>query len=122
MINEPPPVAFDPLAAIPHRAPDVETIPGEGGHVHLRRPIPATGLIGRLLPAAWTRRWRSAVLDPVGAQFWQHIDAARTLRVIGEIIARDCGRDEADVRRAVLLYTRTLVQRHLIHLEIPGPK
>lgn len=114
--------ARDPFEAVPHVAPGVEARADPEGHIHLsRRIIPRL----RVLHAVERRfGWRRTVqvnLDANGSLFWNQIDGTQSLEAIAKCIQKETGQSEEACRKATALFTRDLMARGLIQLEVPLP-
>jgi hypothetical protein len=91
------------------------------GCLHLRREEP----VGRWL--ARVARWlhydlsRTLALDEHGTRFYDAIDGQASLRDIAGTLVATSGRPQAEVEQGVVLFTRTLMTRHLLELRVPRP-
>jgi hypothetical protein len=109
----------DPLAARPVVPPTVEMRRDREGRVHLRRPVSlGPGWLGRML-----MRWglvpaRRTLLDERGSGFWELIDGERTLREIATLLRDTLHLDSAAAEEAVVLFTKMLMRRGLIALDV----
>jgi hypothetical protein len=111
----------DPLAAVPHVAPGVEAKQDRAGRFQVRRELPdRPGWREWLARHFGLRRAVRIDLDERGSRFWNLIDGRRSLAEMVECIKRDLGADDAESRKAVVLFTKALMLRHLIALEMPG--
>ena len=113
----------NPLDAIPVIAHGVETRTDSNGCLQLRKPAPeGSGLVSRLAVRMGFRRALRANLDTQGTLYWTLVDGTRTLAEIEQAIRSQTGQDEKETRRAVVMFTKTLMMRHLICLKLPdGP-
>ncbi|MDK2970628.1 MAG: hypothetical protein PWP23_383 [Candidatus Sumerlaeota bacterium] len=109
----------DPLQAVPRVAPNVHARTARGGALHLRMDLPPKGRIGAfvLRHFGWQRH-HLMNLDARGAAFWRLINGRRTLETIAGILAKKWKHGEEECRIAVMEYTRTLMTRGLIVLEV----
>lgn len=113
----------DPLKVVPKVAPDVEVRAAEDGSFHLRHRIPPEGefgkLVRRILP--W-KRDKLVNLDERGTAYWKLVNGKRTLEEIADSLTIKWKLDEVECRRAVVVYTRSLMIRNLIVLEVKKPR
>jgi len=117
-----PPLGFaHPLDAIPIRIPGVEEKLDGRGQLHLRRLLPPRNRFDR-----WVRRLFQLTpaaelqVDGNGAEFWRLVDGRRTLRMIADQLARRFSLEAEAAGDAVILFTRLLMVREFIALEIPA--
>ncbi len=113
----------DPFRAIPQAARNVEACATAAGGLQLRRRIISASRIVRYLESrlGWRRDAR-VNLDEHGAYFWHLIDGQRNLRAIAKCVRNHWGIYDEESRRATLHFTRDLMARGLIQLEIPPKK
>lgn len=108
-----------PFTAIPHAAPGVETRREDRGGVQLRQAMPeARGLKGWMARTLGMARFRRLDLDERGAVFWELIDGSRDLAEIENALRKRFGFDEAESRDAVILFTKMLMRRGWIALDL----
>jgi hypothetical protein len=60
------------------------------------------------------------VLDPKGAEFWALVDGCRSLRTIAARLGKRWKMETSEAEDAVILFTKMLMARQLIALEIPA--
>ena len=111
--------ARDPLKAIPQVCQGVESRTDPEDHIHLRRVIPPRNRIDRFfLMMTGTDRDFRMEFDDYGTYFWQQIDGRRDLHTIAQAIARKFSLPLEDARAASLQFTRDLMLRHMVQLEV----
>lgn len=111
----------DPFAAIPRIAPGVEAREDSRGWVQLRKAIPPKpGLAAYVARRCGFHRQIRVNLDELGTLYWKHIDGRRTLRRIQEHIGAAVSVERAESERATLVFTKMLMLRYLIELELPA--
>jgi len=108
----------DPLAAVPRIAPDVEAEVDNLGLIQVRRRYHAHSRLGRLLRFRYQRQLH---LDAPGSFYWRQIDGTRTLETIAARVSAERQCPLADARRAVATFTRDLMQRDLVQLQVEDP-
>jgi hypothetical protein len=114
--------ARDPLLAIPHINQDVEARTDPDDHIHLRRVMPPKNRVDRFfLMITRTDRDYCLEFDDYGSYFWLQIDGRRDLHAIARAVAGHFGMSLDDARAATVRFTRDLMLRHMVHLEIPRP-
>ena len=109
----------DPLAAVPRVAPEVEVRVADDGTYHVRKAVPSPGNGGFL--EKLTRSWKRESyvnLDKNGTDFWKKIDGETTLGAIADTLSSEWDLDRTQCRRAVIQFTRSLMTRNLIVLEV----
>jgi len=116
------PTIEDPFAVVPIVPPNVETRTDEKGQLHLRVTPPLSGLKKKL--ARWMGQDHShrIALDEHGTQFFQLIDGQRRLRDIADEMTAGSDRSREDVESGVILFTKQLMTRNMIALEIPASR
>lgn len=113
----------DPLLAVPHVAPGVEAKRDAAGRFQVRRELPdLPGWREWLARRFGLRRAVRIDLDEQGSRFWDLMDGRRSLAEMVESLKREQGADDAESRKAVVLFTKALMLRHLIALEVPGER
>jgi hypothetical protein len=114
------PPAIDPLLAVVHPDPMAELRTDADGNLQIRRELPERpGVSEFMARALGLRRAVRVNLDERGTYFWHQVDGQRNLGEIERRICRHYGVDERDSETAVMMYTKALLLRHLIHLELP---
>jgi len=109
----------DPFAAIPRTAPHVRARCGGGGLVQLKRTPPeGRGLRGYLARHLGLRRTTRVDLDERGSFFWNQIDGIRDLRAIEHALRARFALEEQQSKDAVILFTKMLMRRGLILLDL----
>ncbi|NLF29559.1 MAG: PqqD family protein [Planctomycetes bacterium] len=113
----------NPLDVVPQAEPDVEARPDSRDCLHLRRRFEPTGRLYRHVARLLRHRHEVRIaLDERGTLFWRLMDGRRTLRMIAAAMAAALdGADEDEARRAVILFARLLMARHLVYLKVPMP-
>ena len=119
----PPPVGpphTDPFLAVAHLAPQAEARKDADGHLQIRRELPnRPGLSEFLARALGFRRALRINLDERGTFFWNQVNGKRSLGEIERRVRRHYELEVQESRAAIILYTKALLLRHLIHLELP---
>ncbi|MEI8241998.1 MAG: PqqD family peptide modification chaperone [bacterium] len=111
-------VIRDPLAVVPRFLPQVQAKPDKHGVLQLRQEILIKGVHSRV------KRWlgmncsRTLVLDEHGTRYFKLVDGTKTLREIGNEMMTILGGDRASVEKAVLLFTKQLMQKGLLVLQV----
>jgi hypothetical protein len=111
--------ARDPFDAVPVRSDNAETRKDSQGCGQIRmRKRPGPGLMSRLAHRLGFYRDVRVNLDAHGSYYWSLIDGRRDLREIEQSIRAkfNLGTDES--RKATLLFTKTLMIRHVLHLDL----
>lgn len=111
--------ARDPLAAVPVIAQGVEARADSNGLLQLRAAPPRKkGIMSAIAKKLGMHRHVRVDLDACGSMFWRRINGRRPLREIEAYIREQTGLDEKETKKAVVAYTKMLMQRHLIMLRI----
>ncbi len=110
----------DPLAVVPLAPANVELRRDSGGLIHLRLNVPVRGLKKRLADWLGYKYEKIVELDDVGTLFYERVDGRRTLREIAGEMAGRCGRSPEAMKKNVLAFTRSLMRRNLILLQVGG--
>jgi len=114
---------WDPFAAVPMIAEGVEVREDSQGMVQLRgTPPQRSGFAASLSRRLGFQRYIRANLDANGSLFWKQIDGQRSLREIEGIVRRETQQDQETTEKAVILFTKMLMQRHLICLALPADR
>lgn len=113
--------AADPLAAIPMIAPSVTARDAEGAVQLVQRRVLGTGALGRFCSRLGLAPDRRIQLDARASKFWRLIDGKRTLHEIAELIAPELGASPADARSLTVQFTRDLMLRELVVLQVEKP-
>jgi len=109
------------LDAVPVVADDVEARVDSQEFVQLRRVLPPKpGLTAFLARKFGMRKDVRANLDEHGTFYWKLIDGRRTLKQIGERLREKYSLTAKESRDAVFIFTRSLMLRHLIYLDVAG--
>jgi hypothetical protein len=109
----------DPFDAIPLVADGVESKTDLKGRLQLRKEIkPKPGLSERLARRLGFRRDIRINLDENGSLFFQSIDGRRSLKDIERSLRAKWGLSEEKSKNAVVLFTKMLMVRHLMYLQI----
>jgi len=110
----------DPFDAVPVAAEGVEVRADSRSCVQLKRTfVPKPGLAGLLARTFGLRRDIRVDLDERGTAFWKLIDGRRTVRDIEQSIRRTYSLPRHENEKATILFAKMLMERYLIHLEIP---
>ncbi len=113
--------AWDPFAAVPVVAEGVEVREDSQGMLQLRgAPPQRSGFAASLSRRLGFQRYVRVNLDANGSLFWKQIDGRRSLREIEGIVRRQTQQDQETTEKAVILFTKMLMQRHLIGLALPA--
>lgn len=111
--------ARDPLAAVPLLAANVEFGTDNLGLIQLRRRLEPKGPLTRTMTRWAGLRYAARLnLDAAGSFFWRQIDGRRTLDAIAAALAAQFAWSTDQARTAVLEFTRVLMLRHLIRLQV----
>ena len=109
-----------PLDAIPVPVPGVETRSDSYGNLHLRLAIEQGGWLDEFFRnLLHYKPSRQLCLDRNGADFWGLLDGVRSLRVISVIMAARSGLEEHAAEESAVLFTKMLMTRRFLLLEIP---
>ncbi|MFW6153628.1 MAG: PqqD family protein [Planctomycetota bacterium] len=113
----------NPLDVVPDTEPNVEARSDSTDCLHLRRRFEPRGRLYRRVARLLRHRHEvRVVLDEQGTLFWRLMDGRRTLRTIAaEMAVAMDDADEDETRRAVILFAKLLMARHLVYLKIPTP-
>jgi hypothetical protein len=97
----------------------VEVKRDDRGMIHLRaRPTP-TGLMKKVARLFHYDFSKQVELDEYGTLYFSQIDGRKTLRDIVEALTGKLGDDRQKIAEGVILFTRNLMARNLIMLEVP---
>lgn len=111
--------AWDPFAAIPHIADGVETREDSHGLLQIRKTVAQKpGLMASVARAFGIERRSRVILDAEGTMFWKQIDGRRSLREIEKAVCPLMPEDAGERGKAIILFTKMLMARDLIRLEI----
>jgi len=109
----------DPLLAVPEVAPYVRLrLDGAGCGQIKRQPAPGRGVRGWLARRFGMFRRYRIDLDERGTFFWQQIDGQRNLRMIARLMRNRFGLGEQEAADAVVLFTKALMRRGMIYLDL----
>lgn len=114
-----PPTYRDPLTAIPLVTPGVEARADAANLIQLRYQLPARSRLEHFF--AITLQFRPPLrinLDERGSCFWRLIDGERNLHRIAERLGATFSLPREQANQAVMLFTRELMRRGVIRLEI----
>jgi hypothetical protein len=114
--------ARDPLAAIPLRPTNVELRRDDAGCIHLRLCLRVYGWRARIGRRLRYDFCRIVALDAHGTRFYELVDGERSLRAIAAALAGPLGRSVAESERAVVFYTRDLMRRGFLDLNVSLPQ
>jgi hypothetical protein len=109
----------DPFLAIPHICEGVEVHTGSKSGYKLKKALKPEPGVADLL-ARWFKFKRDVRvdLDQHGTAFWKLVDGKRSLGEIEAILRKDMGMEELESKRAVILFTKGLMLRHLLALQM----
>lgn len=111
--------ARDPLAAVPVRSEIAEAKLDSRSCVQLRiRAQPGEGVASRLAFRLGFHRDVRVDLDHYGSLYWSLIDGRRSLADIDRQIRDEFGLKPADSQMATLQFTKMLMLRHLVFLDL----
>ncbi len=107
------------LQAAPHPMSGVSVHYREDGTAQVRYRVEQRSWLGRLLGTKKTvTRERFFNLDQTGAAVWRLIDGSTNLRAIAKSVAESQKTSLPESQRGVIQYTRTLMMRGLIGIEV----
>lgn len=113
----------NPLDAVPVPSPDAQTRNDGNGHAQVRMEIPEKpGLKEFLARKLGFRRTVHIRLDEHGSFVWGQMDGERSLAEIEIALRRQFDMSEEDSTLAIIRFTKMLMLRHLIHIELPVPR
>lgn len=116
----PPGQTWDPFAAAPLIAEDVEVRVDSQGLFQVRKtPPPKRSLASSLAQRLGLQRHVRVNLDAYGTLFWRQIDGRHTLRDIERLIRQQTQQNAKESEKATILFTKMLMLRRLIHLMMP---
>ena len=108
----------DPLAVIPLIPDHVEQKRDSRGMLHLKVAVPMEGWRARIAGWLGYDYSKKVVLDKVGTAYYELVDGQRTSRQIIDALSSSTDLSRDDLARHVLLFTRALMTRGLIALEV----
>lgn len=109
----------DPFAAVPLRNPLAEGREDRDGCLQLRMRIPPKpGLGARLAGRLGYHRDLRVNLDERGSFFWSLVDGRRDLAGIEQALRERFSLEREESNKATLLFTRMLMMRHLVLLDV----
>ncbi len=109
----------DPLLAVPRVAPYVRVKIDPSGCAQIKRQQPpGRGLRGWLARRFGMFQTGRVNLDERGTFFWQQLDGRRNLRMIARLIRNRFSLKEKEAADAVVLFTKALMRRGLILLDL----
>ena len=109
----------DPFAVVPLIPPGVELRRDSAGLIQLRLALPVKGLKKRIADWLGHEYSRKVALDEYGTLYFSLVDGRRTLRVIVDAMMEQKGGTRKDMEERVILFTRVLMTRAMIVLEVP---
>ena len=111
--------ARDPFDAVPVRSENAETREDSQACGQIRmRQRPGPGLMSRLAHRFGFYRDVRVNLDAHGTYYWSLVDGRRDLREIEQSMRAKFNLDADESRKATLLFTKTLMMRHVLHLHL----
>ena len=112
----------NPLEVIPVVEADTEARRDERGLLQIRRAMqPKRGLYEWVSRKFRFRHDIRINLDEVGSFFWEQIDGRRTLDDVTGAIRKQFDLKLDESRKAVIMFTKVLLLRHLVYLKVPSP-
>jgi len=109
----------DPFAAVPVRNELAEHKKDSQSCYQIRMRLPpGEGLGSRLANRFGLHKDIRVDLDPHGSFFWAQVDGHKNLHSIEEKLRSEFDLGKEESREATLLFTKTLMLRHLIQLKI----
>ena len=112
--------AWDPFAAVPLVADGAEVREDSQGLFQVRKiAVPKRGVASLLAQRFGLQRQVRVNLDAYGTLFWRQIDGLRSLREIEMLVREKTQQSQAENEKATILFTKTLMVRHLIYLKMP---
>ena len=119
----PGPPHTDPFLAVAHLDPEAQVRKDANGHLRIRRELPdRPGLSEFLARTLGFRRALRINLDERGTFFWNQVDGKRSLGEIEKRVRRHYELEAQESKDAIIVYTKELLLRHLLHLELPHIK
>ncbi len=116
----PGPPHVDPLLAVAHLDPEARVRKDANGHLQIRRELPdSPGLSEFLARKLGFRRALRINLDERGTFFWNQVDGKRSLGEIETQVRTHYELEAQESKEAIILYTKALLLRHLVRLELP---
>lgn len=110
----------EPFLAVAHLDPKAEVRKDTNGHLQIRRKLPdRPGLSEFLARTLGFRRALRINLDERGTFFWNQVDGKRSLGQIETQVRTYYELEAQESKTAIILYTKALLLRHLMHLELP---
>jgi hypothetical protein len=112
---------YDPMDAIPHPSPGSEARADEKGIIQVRMELPPKPGIGEFLARhLGMRRSFHLQLDERGSFFWNQIDGEINLKEIEKRLRKQFKLKHEEALKATVIFTKMLMARYVIQLEIPG--
>ena len=109
----------DPLGAIPVRNGLAEHKEDSRGCYQIRMRLPpGQGVGSRLASRLGLHKDVRIDLDGHGSFFWSQVDGQQDLRTIEAKLRTQFSLTESESREATLQFTKSLMLRHLIHLDL----
>ncbi len=109
----------DPLEAVPVRNELAEHREDSQSCYQIRMRVPpGPGLGARVADKFGLHKDVRVDLDSQGSFFWSQVDGSQDLRTIEGKLRQQFSLDEKESREATLLFTKSLLLRHLIQLKI----
>lgn len=110
----------NPLTAVPFVPQGIEAGLDGAGLIQVRRVESPRGRVGRTVyKLLHFRPQRVVKLDERGSFFWSSIDGERDLLEISASLATRFGVEPKFARESVMLFTKALMLKRLIHLKLP---
>jgi len=109
----------NPLLAVPRIAPYVRVKFDSQGYAQIKRqPPPGRGVGGWLARHFAMHKSVRVNLDQRGTFFWEQVDGTRNLQMIARLLKNRFGVNEKEASDAVVLFTKSLMRRGLIQLDL----
>lgn len=108
----------DPLDAIPMLPEHTEVMRDKSTGLQVRRRLIQKSKLIRSFEKIIGPRWRRLHLDERGAAYYRQVDGQRSLREIATNMAEELAVDADQTEEAVLLFTRDLMLRGMIVLDL----
>lgn len=110
----------DPLAVVPVVADGVESRVDNHNLIQIRKEFaPCTRVQRFCTKVLRMRRVFRLNLDEMGTCFWRQIDGRRNVEQIAAALSKEYDLEEKKAVAAVIAFTRSLMLRHIINLEVP---
>ena len=113
--------ARDPFDAVPVRNKLAEARMDSKSRYQIRMRItPTRGTVARIAHRLGFHRDVRVNLDTHGSYYWSLVNGRRDLREIEQSIRAKFNLDADESRKTTLLFTKMLMMRHVLHLDLRG--